>query len=279
MNYRHAFHAGNHADVYKHLVVSRILRLMQRKDTPFAYLDSHAGVGLYDLQADPAQRTGEWTQGIGRLWQRDDLPSLAEDYLAVISQLNPDGELRYYPGSPELARRLTRSQDRLLLNELHPEDGRQLQANMGRERRISVHQNNGWLMPRAFLPVTEKRGVLLIDPPFEKLDDPVHCVTALEEAIGRMRQTVVVIWYPVKLRTQLKRFFQSLQKTSAPKLLCAELWVHPCDDAQRLNGSGLIIANPPWPLADELSQLLPWLAEELAQSEGGWHLQWLIEET
>lgn len=278
MNYRHAYHAGNHADVFKHIALARIFALMARKDTPFAYLDSHSGVGLYDLLGDEASRTGEWESGIGRLWERDDLPELVLDYLEVVRALNPDGGLEFYPGSPELARRLTRPQDRVLLNELHPEDGRLLKANMGGERRIAVHQGDGWLLPRAFLPVSEKRGVLLIDPPFEQGDDLERCVAALDEAIGRMRQTVVAIWYPIKDRRQLKRFYQRLEKSSAPKLLRAELCVHPADTAERLNGSGLIIANPPWPLDEELRGLLPWLADTLAQSEGSWQLDWLIAE-
>lgn len=278
MNYRHAYHAGNHADVLKHIVLARIFALMARKDTPFAYLDSHSGVGLYDLLGDEASRTGEWESGIGRLWEREDLPELTQDYLDAVRALNPDGGLEYYPGSPELARRLTRPQDRVLLNELHPEDGRLLKANMAGERRISVHQGDGWLLPRAFLPVAEKRGVLLIDPPFEQPDDLERCVNALDEAIGRMRQTVVAIWYPIKDRRQLKRFYQRLEKSSAPKLLRVELCVHSADTPDRLTGSGLVIASPPWPLEDELRSLLPWLAEVLAQSEGSWQMDWLISE-
>ncbi|MBD3814817.1 MAG: 23S rRNA (adenine(2030)-N(6))-methyltransferase RlmJ, partial [Betaproteobacteria bacterium] len=130
MNYRHAFHAGNHADVLKHLVLSRIFALLARKEAPLAYLDSHAGVGLYDLAGDQASRTGEWLQGIARIWQAETRPALLDDYLGVIRQLNPDGALRYYPGSPELARQLTREQDRLQLNEKHPEDGALLKDNM-----------------------------------------------------------------------------------------------------------------------------------------------------
>jgi len=278
MNYRHAYHAGNHADVLKHIVLARIFALMARKDTPFAYLDSHSGIGLYDLLGDEASRTGEWESGIGRLYGRDDVPELLQDYLGVVSALNPDGGLEFYPGSPELGRRLTRPQDRVMLNELHPEDGRLLKANMAGERRIAVHQGDGWLLPRAFLPVPEKRGVLLIDPPFEQPDDLERCVTALDEAIGRMRQTVVAIWYPIKDRRQLKRFYQRLEKSSAPKLLRVELCVHPADTADRLNGSGLVIANPPWPLDEELRGLLPWLAETLAQSEGSSQVDWLIAE-
>ncbi|WP_437882607.1 23S rRNA (adenine(2030)-N(6))-methyltransferase RlmJ [Pseudomonas sp. LRF_L74] len=278
MNYRHAFHAGNHADVLKHIVLSRIIALLSRKDAPFVCLDSHAGVGLYDLQGDQASRTGEWLEGIARLWQADDLPGVTADYLGVIRALNPDGALRYYPGSPELARALTREQDRVLLNEKHPQDGQLLKDNMSGDRRVAVHRGEGWHVPRALLPVPEKRALLLIDPPFEKPDELERCVTALDEAIGRMRQTVVAIWYPIKDERQLKRFYQQLQKSSAPKLLRAELFVHAPDDATRLSGSGLVIANPPWGLEDELRGLLPWLSGHLAQSAGDWRLDWLIED-
>jgi len=278
MNYRHAFHAGNHADVLKHLVISRIIALLSRKEAPFAYLDSHAGVGLYDLRGDQATRTGEWLEGIGRLWDASDRPEATADYFGVLRDLNPDGALRYYPGSPELARQLTREQDRVLLNEKHPEDGRLLKDNMKGDHRVAVHLGEGWHVPRALLPVAEKRALLLIDPPFEKADELERCVAALDEAIGRMRQTVVVIWYPIKDERQLRRFYQALSKSSAPKLLRAELFVHAPDDASRLAGSGLAIANAPWGLEDELKQLLPWLAAKLAQSQGDFRLDWLIAE-
>ncbi|HBX56909.1 23S rRNA (adenine(2030)-N(6))-methyltransferase RlmJ [Pseudomonas sp. UBA2684] len=278
MNYRHAFHAGNHADVLKHLILSRLIALLSRKEAPFAYLDSHAGVGLYDLAGDQASRTGEWQDGIARVWQAEDIPDQLLDYLEVIRAMNPDGVLRHYPGSPELARMLTREQDRLHLNEKHPEDGRLLKENMTGDRRVAVHLGEGWHVPRALLPTREKRVLLLIDPPFEKADELERCAQSLNEAISRMRQAVVAIWYPIKALDQLRRFYRDLEKSSAPKLLRVELYVQATDDATRLNGSGLVISNPPWGLEDELKQLLPWLAEHLAQGQGGYRLDWLIEE-
>jgi 23S rRNA (adenine2030-N6)-methyltransferase len=278
MNYRHAFHAGNHADVLKHLIISRIIALLARKEAPFVCLDSHAGLGLYDLKGDEASRTGEWLEGIARLWDADDLPASTDDYFGVLKAMNPDGGLRYYPGSPELARQLTRDQDRVLLNEKHPQDGQLLKENMRGDRRVAVHLGEGWHVPRALLPVAEKRALLLIDPPFEQSDELDRCITALNESISRMRQTIVAIWYPIKDERQLKRFYQGLSKSSAPKLLRAELFVHNPDDATRLTGSGLVIANAPWGLEDELKELLPWLAKNLAQSEGNWRLDWLIAE-
>ncbi len=279
MNYRHAFHAGNHADVLKHLVLSRILALMAKKDAPYAYLDSHAGIGLYDLRGDQASRTGEWLEGIQRVWQADDVPALFDDYLGVIRAINPDGQLRYYPGSPEVARELSREQDRLQLNEKHPEDGLLLKANMKYDRRVAVHLGEGWHVPRALLPTEQKRVVLLIDPPFEQADELQRCAQAMKESIARMRQAVVAIWYPIKDQRQLKRFYQDLQGTGAPKLLRIELLVHAADNSDvGLNGSGLAIANPPWGLEDELRAVLPWLGQNLGQTQGGWKLDWLIEE-
>jgi 23S rRNA (adenine2030-N6)-methyltransferase len=279
MNYRHAFHAGNHADVLKHLVLSRLLALLAKKDAPYAYLDSHAGIGLYDLRGDQASRTGEWLEGIQRVWQADDVPALFDDYLGVIRALNPDGQLRYYPGSPEVARELSREQDRLQLNEKHPEDGQLLKANMKYDRRVAVHLGEGWHVPRALLPTAQKRAVLLIDPPFEQADELQRCAQAMKESIARMRQAVVAIWYPIKDQRQLKRFYQDLQGTGAPKLLRVELLVHAADNADvGLNGSGMAIANPPWGLEDELRSVLPWLGQNLGQTQGGWKLDWLIEE-
>lgn len=278
MNYRHAFHAGNHADVFKHIVLTRLIALMSRKEQPFAYIDTHAGLGLYDLQGDQATRTGEYLEGVARLWGRDDLPAAAADYLRIIKRLNPEGELRYYPGSPELARRLMRQQDRVLLNEKHPEDGPLLKENMKKDPRVTVHLGEGWHVPRALLPVQEKRAVMLIDPPFEQADELKRCCVAVKEAIARMRQTVAAIWYPIKDQRQLTRFYQDLTSTGAPKLLRVELYVHHQDSPQGLNGSGLAIANPPWGLEEELRELLPWLATELAQSAGSWRMDWLIAE-
>ncbi|WP_158889464.1 MULTISPECIES: 23S rRNA (adenine(2030)-N(6))-methyltransferase RlmJ [unclassified Pseudomonas] len=278
MNYRHAFHAGNHADVFKHATLLRLAALLARKETPFAYLDSHSGVGRYDLAGDQASRTDEWREGIGRLWALESAPAAFVGYREAVAALNPDGALRYYPGSPELMRQALRPQDRLLLNELHPEDGRLLKENMARDRRVAVHQKDGWLLPRALLPVPERRALLLIDPPFEKADELERCVKAVAEAIGRMRQTVIMLWYPIKDRRQLRRFHTGLQASGAPKLLNVELLIRAADDATRLNGSGLAIVNPPWGLEEELRDLLPWLAEHLAQGEGSWRLDWLIAE-
>lgn len=276
MNYRHAYHAGNHADVLKHWVLTRCIALLQKKPAPMAYVDTHAGVGLYDLQSEEAGKTGEWQAGIARL-QGSDQP-LLDDYLRAVAELNEDDELRYYPGSPELARCLTRGQDHLYLNEKHPEDGRLLKENMRIDRRVSVHLGEGWHVPRALLPTAEKRLLMLIDPPFEEGNELQRCVQALEETLARMRQAIVCIWYPVKDTAQLRSFYNALQRGVATKLLRVELYVNEPNDASRLNGSGLIICNPPWGLEEELRELLPWLTETLQQDAGSWRLDWLVAE-
>lgn len=276
MNYRHAYHAGNHADVLKHWLLTRCIALLQKKAAPIAYVDTHAGIGLYDLQGEEALKTDEWRDGIGRL-SASTHPLLA-DYLHAVRELNEDDELRYYPGSPEVARCLTRSQDHLYLNEKHPADGQLLKDNMRIDRRVSVHIGEGWHVPRALLPTEEKRLLMLIDPPFEQGDDLQNSVRALDETLARMRQAIVCLWYPVKDLAQLRRFYQALEKSNAPTLLRVELYVNKPDDPSSLNGSGMVICNPPWGLEDELKQLLPVLAETLQQGEGGWRLDWLIAE-
>lgn len=277
MNYRHAYHAGNHADVVKHVVLTRCIALLQKKPAPLAYIDTHAGIGLYDLQGEEALKTGEWQDGVGRLWSSTE-PLLA-DYLYAVAELNEGDQLRYYPGSPEFARCLTRSQDRLHLNEMHPADGQLLKDNMRLDRRVSVHLGDGWLVPQALLPTEEKRVLMLIDPPFEEGNELERCVQALQESVERMRQAIVCLWYPIKDIAQLQRFYRQLQNSNAPKLLRIELYVHAPDDPMRLNGSGMVICNPPWGLEEELKQLMPLLAETLQQGKGGWRLDWLIAES
>lgn len=276
MNYRHSFHAGNHADVLKHAVVLRMIRLMQRKEAPLCYLDSHAGTGLYDLTGTDAGRTGEYLDGIGRLWERDDLPELLADYRDAISPYNPDGELGLYPGSPQLAAAALRAHDRLILSELHPEDAATLREHFAADDRVAVHQRDGYELPRAFLPVAEKRALWLLDPPFEKADDLERCVAEVQAAVQRMRQTIIALWYPIKDERDLRDFYRRMGDAGLPKVLRIELGVRPMDTRLGLNGSGLMLVNPPWPLWEQLEETLPWLASALAQSGGGsWRMDWL----
>ena len=279
MNYRHSFHAGNHADVLKHAILLRMVSLMQRKAAPLCYLDSHAGTALYDLQGEDASRTGEYLDGVGRLWERGDLPELLVDYREAVARHNPDGELRLYPGSPQLIADALREQDRMILSELHAEDAMTLKNHFADDLAIAVHHRDGYELPKAFLPVAEKRALWLLDPPFEKGDDLQRCLTVMQAGIQRMRQTVIALWYPIKDQRLLRDFYQAIGNAGFPKVLRIELSVRPTDTQLGLNGSGLMLVNPPWPLWEELEQTLPWLAAQLAQSgEGGWRMDWLAGE-
>ncbi|AQZ94631.1 23S rRNA (adenine(2030)-N(6))-methyltransferase RlmJ [Halopseudomonas phragmitis] len=279
MNYRHSYHAGNHADVLKHAILLRMLQLLQRKEAPLCYLDSHAGTALYDLSGEQAGKTGEYRDGIGRLWSREDLPALLAGYREAVARHNPDGQLRLYPGSPQLLADHLREQDRMILSELHPEDAATLKQHFAAQAHIAVHQRDGYELPKAFLPVAEKRALWLLDPPFEKGDDLQRCVQAIQTGIQRMRQTVVALWYPIKDERQLKAFYQHMAEAGLPKVLRVELSVRPTDTSLGLNGSGLMLVNPPWPLWEELEQVLPWLSETLAQSgPGSWRMDWLAGE-
>lgn len=279
MNYRHSFHAGNHADVLKHAILLRMIRLMQRKDSPLCYLDSHAGTGMYDLQGEDAGRTGEYRDGIARLWLSDDLPELLVDYRDAVRAHNPSGELRLYPGSPQVVADTLREDDRMILSELHPDDALTLREHFAHDPRIAVHQRDGYQLPKAFLPVAEKRALWLLDPPFEKGDDLQRCVAAVQAGIQRMRQTIIALWYPIKDERLLRDFYRRISDAGLPKVLRVELGVRPTDTRLGLNGSGLMLVNPPWPLWEQLEQTLPWLAGQLAQSgQGSWRMDWLAGE-
>lgn len=277
MNYRHSFHAGNHADVLKHAILLRMVTLLQRKDAPLCYLDSHAGTALYDLQGEDAGRTGEYRDGIGRLWAQDDLPALLADYRNAVARHNPDGQLRLYPGSPQLVADTLREQDRMIISELHPADAQTLKGHFVDAPQIAVHQRDGYELPKAFLPVAERRALWLLDPPFEKGDDLQRCLRAMEQGIQRMRQTVIALWYPIKDQRLLRDFYRQIGAAGLPKVLRVELNVRPADTTLGLNGSGLMLVNPPWPLWEELEQALPWMARQLAQSgPGDWRMDWLV---
>lgn len=279
MNYRHAFHAGNHADVFKHLLLTQLINLMKQKDAPFAYLDTHAGLGVYDLQANEAQRTGEWLSGIKLLLEQPNQPSILESYLDVIRTLNPGHNLRYYPGSPLFAQKLLRLQDKIILNELHPQDLSFLKQLVKEDKRINIHNQNGWLLIKALLPLTEKRALILIDPPFEKLNDFEQSLFALTEITKRMRQAVVALWYPIKNKDDLRKFYYNAQQlTTIPKLLKVEFLIHRADNNLGLNGSGMLIVNPPWKLETILTQLLKYLIQTLSPHIGNYSIEWLIAE-
>lgn len=277
MNYRHAYHAGNFADVFKHVVLVQLLKALHRKDKPFAYLETHAGVGRYDLQAPEPLKLGEFRDGIGRLWQ--DAPPELSDYLALVRANNPDGALRYYPGSPRIARALLRSQDRMRLAEQAPEACTDLKAEFARDKQVHVHCGDGYAALKGWLPPAERRGLLLIDPAYEQPEEWNHLQVALDLVAGRWAEGTCAIWYPLKAATALERFKEAVAFGGLRKLLVAELAVWPLDTPFRLNGCGMLIYNPPWQLDVELERTLSPLAQILQQgSAGGARVEWLVPE-
>ena len=268
MNYRHIYHAGNFADVLKHAVLARLIVYLQQKDKAFRLLDTHAGIGLYDLSSEEAQKTGEWKDGIGRLLDAE-LPApvsaFLAPYLEAVRTLNPDGSIRLYPGSPKLSRMLFRPQDRLSAMELHPDDSRALSRLFEGDYQVRVTELDGWLTLGAHLPPKEKRGIVLVDPPFEIDGEYDRLVDGLSRAWRRFPSGVYCLWYPIKKGAPITAFHQALKELEIPKMLCAELSVRSDRETTGLSGSGLIIVNPPYTLKDELHAALPELKRVLAQ--------------
>ena len=274
MNYRHAYHAGNFADVLKHVVLSLALVHLKKKDAPFRVIDTHAGIGMYDLAGEEAGKTGEWRGGIERLLGPDAAPlpaaaaELMKPYLDAVRALNPDGVLRRYPGSPCLALALMRANDRLVANELHPEDAVTLRRTLAGDRRAKVLALDGWLALKAQLPPKERRGVVLVDPPFEEPGELDRIVSGLDNARRRFGGGVYLLWYPIKDPRPVARFHEALAKIAPPESMAIELLIRAPVDLDRLNGCGLVVLNPPFTLESNLAALLPVLAHRLSDGAG-----------
>jgi 23S rRNA (adenine2030-N6)-methyltransferase len=271
VNYRHAFHAGNFADVVKHALFVRILAYLQRKDAPLRAIDTHAGIGLYDLSGDEAQRTGEWREGIGRLEKplAPDAEELLAPYRAVVAAVRARHGPEIYPGSPAILREMLRPQDRGVLVELHPEDNAALTGRFNEVPNLKVLHLDGWTALPALIPPKEKRGLVLIDPPFELPNEMERLGAELLKAVRKWPTGTYVGWYPVKDLAPVERLAKTLDEGSARHGLRLELLVDRPNDATRLNGCGLFVLNPPWTLADEAEVLLPALAERLSRGAYG----------
>jgi len=282
MNYRHIYHAGNFADVLKHAVLARLVAYLQQKDKPFRVIDTHAGIGVYDLSSVEAQKTGEWRDGIGRLLDGEIPASVAPllaPYLDAVSALNPDGGVTFYPGSPRIARHLLRVQDRLSLMELHPADYETLSANFAGDFQTRTAHLDGWLAMSGHVPPKEKRGLILVDPPFEIEGEYRRLVGGLANAWRKFPGGVYCLWYPLKKDAPIAAFHNALYELDIPKILCAELVVRSERDTTGLSGTGLIIVNPPYTLKSELEILLPFLKDRLAQDRfGSWKAAWIRSE-
>ena len=281
LSYLHGFHAGNHADVFKHAVLTLLLDALLTKPKPLVYLDTHAGAGIYDLRAEAAAQTGEAADGIERRWvQRETFPELAS-YFDAITALNPAGGCACYPGSPELARHALRADDRLILMELHQTEAQRLRQALGGDARTHIHRRDGFEGLPALLPPKPPRGLVLIDPPYEVKTDYSRVAEMLAAALARWPSGVYAIWYP-RLgvqRDRAGRLLQRLLKT-VPELLLAELAVRPQSDDFGMHGSGMALINPPWQFDERLRGLLPRLSAVLAATPGaesgaGWRVEWL----
>ena len=270
LSYRHAFHAGNHADVLKHLMLVQIAQYMGEKPAPFWIIDTHAGAGRYALDSAHAEKLGEYRDGIGRLWQASSLPPALLDYLDFVKLLNPDGQLRHYPGSPWLARQLLREADRLRLFEMHSTDIKFLQEcfkDAGRQ--VNISHSDGFAGLKALLPPPPRRALVLIDPSYETRDDYINVVKGLQEALKRFATGTYAVWYPMLNKPEALKLPQKLKNLGAANWLHATLQVKaPARDGFGMHGSGLFIINPPWTLEKSLHETLPVLTSLLAQGEG-----------
>jgi 23S rRNA (adenine2030-N6)-methyltransferase len=283
MNYRHAYHAGNFADVVKHAVLARLVEYLKQKDKAFRVIDTHAGIGLYDLSSEEAQKTGEWHGGIGKLLDAELSPeaeALLGPYLEAVRSADPEGEVSAYPGSPLIVRRLLRKQDRLSAIELHPEDFQVLKALFAEDFQVRVTELDGWLALGAHLPPKEKRGLVLVDPPFEKEGEFERLVDGLARAHHRWPGGIYALWYPIKDRKTVAVFREALAEAGIPKVMDIRFEVRRPSREPRFDGTGMIVVNPPFTLEKELKVLLPALHALLAEEKGAaWSVEWLAGES
>ena len=288
MNYRHAFHAGNFADILKHVVLARCLEHLKKKAKPFRYIDTHAGIGVYDLTSSAAERSPEWRDGVGKLRSTeipDQIQVSLSDWNDLIADINPD-ELVTYPGSPEIAARLMRDEDRLHLCELHLDDAKTLDARYAKDGRVKVDPRDGYRALTGLVPPREKRGLVLVDPPFEHRDEMAHMAEAALHALKKWPSGTFIFWRPLKDLWAAERFDVGLaqwlieERSFDPeKILRADLWVRDLQSEGKLAGAGVVVINPPYTLEGELLTLLPWLCDQLKQGDGaGWRLDGAIAE-
>jgi 23S rRNA (adenine2030-N6)-methyltransferase len=280
MNYRHAFHAGNFADVHKHAVLGRVLAHLRLKPAAFRVIDTHAGAGRYDLSGPQPARSGEWRQGIARVVAAsgpDEAGTLLAPYLGVVSALNPGGTLGAYPGSPLIVQNLLRPQDRLVACELEPTAAAALAAALRGDRRAKALTIDGWTALGAYVPPKERRGLVLIDPPFEEAADFGRLSGALAAAYRKWPTGIYMLWYPIKERDAPDALARRLRRLAMPKLLRSELTLSQPHVEGRLLGSGLVVVNPPFTLEAELRRLMPALGAMLSP-QSGHRLDWLARE-
>ncbi len=279
LSYRHAYHAGNFADVFKHVVLVELITALKRKDKPFFALDTHAGAGLYRLDSAPAQKLREYETGIGRLWRAPPLPEILQPYLDLVRGFNTDGALRCYPGSPLLLRELLRRDDRLALAELHPSDHASLERHLRGASRVRLQQADGLALARALLPPKEARGLVFVDPPYELDREWRELLKCAREINRRWRGGMLALWYPLLPGRASTNFVQGLTALGIPKTLRAEIEVGPVRGSHGMYGCGMAVINPPLDFEGWLGQALSILSELLAVQSPRWRMDWLVPES
>ncbi|MGZ8269276.1 MAG: 23S rRNA (adenine(2030)-N(6))-methyltransferase RlmJ [Burkholderiales bacterium] len=278
LSYRHLYHAGNFADVFKHALLTRLLIAVASKDKPYCYLDTHAGIGRYDLTHAWAQKAREYETGIARVWKAKDIPPALEPYVTAVRELNPDGKLRFYPGSPLIARRFVRPGDRMVLTELNKTDHAELAAVFSREKRVAVQLMDAYQALKAYLPPAERRGLVLVDSAFDRAREFERLARAPKDAHARWTTGLYAVWYPMMEPAPMRDFYAHVARSGMRKVLRLELVVRERDESAFIPGCGMLVVNPPWRLEEEAQPMLAWLAKKLAITRGASHVDWLVPE-
>lgn len=279
MNYRHAYHAGNFADVFKHIILVALVQALTQKENAFCYLDTHAGTGYYDLLSEPAQKSKEFGLGIEKIFRAKNPPPLIKQYLHCVQKINNQlsksiiASLRYYPGSPYIMRHFLRHQDRMVLTELHPQEYQLLKNAFLDDQQVNVQLLDGYKGLKAFLPPKERRGLILIDPSYERPHEFLDVMAGLQLALKQFETGVYAIWYPIKDRAPIERFQLALKENIRRPILITELSIYPENIPTHFNGCGMVIINPPWKLEQQMKQILPWLWKVLSiNNQGGYQI-------
>jgi len=279
LSYRHGFHAGNFADVFKHALLCLIAQALSKKDKPLFYLETHAGAGRYDLNSAMAGKNREFAGGIGRLWNAEAPPPALESFLAAVHAANHGSRLRFYPGSPGFLRHFLREQDRMVLCELHATDAGHLKGEFAGDRRIRVYQDDGYQALKSQLPPPERRGLVVLDPPYERKQERQQVVDAVAAAWRRWATGHYAVWYPIQARPERDWFHRQFARSGIGRIFVSELRLYDEDLPKRLNGSGMLLINPPWQLDAQLASFGPWLWQVLSAGAGGDYRQsWLVPE-
>jgi len=279
LSYRHHFHAGNFADVFKHIILMHLILALQKKDKGFFYLDTHSGSGTYDLKAEAAQRNREFTDGIIRISNQSQIPDEVAMYLKLVRDENGSSRITKYPGSPRIVRHLLRPQDKMVLCELHSSDYPLLNTLFAGDKQVDVRHEDGYQMLNALLPPREKRGLVLCDPAFEVKDERKKLVDAIETGYRKWSTGVYAIWYPIQDRHTTDAFYRAMVKTGIRKILLSEFFIKAESNTSPLSGCGMLVINPPWQFDEMLNRILPWLTKTLALDEAAkFKVDWLVPE-